>query len=292
MDAIETTQRVERLLEQCEGNMMTVFTDADTQAGAPLRDATEEELAHASRVLIFDVPLVGVASADDDLFDQLKQPEVMGPHFKHPYEWLPGAKSVVSVFFPFSEQVRKSNREGDEASLTWQYAKYFGTKVIAQVCQGLCDELEADGWQALMPSASKGFGFTMVDSVLDGEPDLQPLVSWSERHAAFACGLGTFGISKGLITQKGMAGRFGSIITDAPITITPREYEDPYEWCSHCNACIRRCPPGAIASEGHKNNKLCREWCLKVSDVNHLGDACGKCQVKVPCEFKRPKLRS
>lgn len=36
--------------------------------------------------------------------------------------------------------------------------------------------------------------------------------NWSERHVAFVCGLGTFGLSKGLITEKGIAGRLGSLI--------------------------------------------------------------------------------
>lgn len=32
--------------------------------------------------------------------------------------------------------------------------------------------------------------------------------NWSERHAAYVCGLGTFGLSKGLITDKGMGRTF------------------------------------------------------------------------------------
>jgi epoxyqueuosine reductase len=37
--------------------------------------------------------------------------------------------------------------------------------------------------------------------------------SWSERHAAYAAGLGTFGLCDGLITARGKAVRFGSIIS-------------------------------------------------------------------------------
>ena len=32
------------------------------------------------------------------------------------------------------------------------------------------------------------------------------------NHAAYLCGLGTFGLSRGIITKPGMAGRFGSIM--------------------------------------------------------------------------------
>lgn len=38
------------------------------------------------------------------------------------------------------------------------------------------------------------------------------------------CGLGIFGLSKGLITSKGIAGRFGSIVTELQIIPNEREY--------------------------------------------------------------------
>ena len=289
MEHSEIEAVVARLLQACAGNEMLVFCDEDTKAGAAQGAATSDQIARASRMRIFDEPLVGVAHADDPLFERFKQPDVIGPDYQGPQEWLKGARSVVSVFFPFSDCVRKSNQPDGEASLEWQYAKYFGTKVIGEVCHGLCSALERHGWRALMPSGTAGFGFKMVESELEGQPDLRPVVAWSERHAAFASGLGTFGISKGLITRRGMAGRFGSIVTDAPLAVTPREYEDPYEWCSHCGACVRRCPVRAITMQGTKNNKLCQRWCLGVNDVYHLGDACGKCQVRVPCERSRPR---
>ena len=76
---------------------------------------------------------------------------------------------------------------------------------------------------------------------------LEPYASnWSERHVAYVCGLGTFGLSKGLITERGMAGRFGSIVTDAELAPTPRKYSDPFEYCTKCGACQFRCPAKAI----------------------------------------------
>jgi len=37
-----------------------------------------------------------------------------------------------------------------------------------------------------------------------------PASSWSERHAAYAAGLGTFSLNDALITPKGIAHRLGS----------------------------------------------------------------------------------
>jgi len=50
---------------------------------------------------IFDSPLVGIVSADDPLFDQLKDPLVVGENYILPGEWLDGAKSVIAYFCPF-----------------------------------------------------------------------------------------------------------------------------------------------------------------------------------------------
>ena len=43
--------------------------------------------------------------------------------------------------------------------------------------------------------------------------------TWSERHAAYASGLGTFGLSDGLITPRGQAMRCGSVV--ARIAVPP-----------------------------------------------------------------------
>lgn len=274
-------QEAARLFAQ-QNNEMLVPEAYDAAAGVPHRNLTPEETAHAQCMTVFDSPLVGVASADDEIFERFKEPWAIGDSYVAPSVWLEGARSVVSLFFPFSEEVRRSNYGEGKASLAWQYAKPFGQEIIYSVCLQLCEELKAQGYRAIVPCKSEGFSWDMVDAELNGEPNIMPDCSWSERHAAFACGLGTFGISKGLITRKGMAGRFGSLITDAPIVPTPREYTEVYEWCSHCNTCVRRCPVDAITPQGDKNNLLCEQW---ISEAN---GCCAKCQVSVPCEHQRP----
>ena len=68
---------------------------------------------------IYDEPLFGAASADDPLFAELRRPEVVHPGEMLPCDWVPGAKSVVSFFLPFTERVVSSNAEGT-ASSRWR----------------------------------------------------------------------------------------------------------------------------------------------------------------------------
>ena len=43
--------------------------------------------------------------------------------------------------------------------------------------------------------------------------------TWSERHVAYVSGLGTFGLSGGLITAKGQAVRLGSVDSPGPYPV-------------------------------------------------------------------------
>ena len=54
---------------------------------------------------IYDLPILGVASADDPIFESFRQTGVIGPHFNPPKFWLPEAVSVLSFFLPFTERV-------------------------------------------------------------------------------------------------------------------------------------------------------------------------------------------
>lgn len=83
---------------------------------------------------------------------------------------------------------------------------------------------------------------------------------WSERHAAYTSGLGTFGLCDGLITERGKAVQFGSIVAAIDLPATPRPCGDRTAYClrlsgKECDACIRRCPAGAISAEGHDKER-------------------------------------
>ncbi len=95
--------------------------------------------------------------------------------------------------------------------------------------------------------------------------------AWSERHAAYVSGLGTFGLCDGLITPLGKAMRCGSVIARLSVTPTPRLYEDHHAYCLFftkgiCGKCADRCPAGAISKEKGHDKKRCQEY---IDTKNH-----------------------
>lgn len=239
----------------------------------------------------FEGPLVGCAAADDPLFAQFKgDPKIYGSALRLPEEWLPGAGSVVVFFLPLSEEVRGSNIPKLEGpSDQWLHARIEGQAFLEACCREAAGWLEAEGYRTVIPAVHPEFCIRRDPARKErGEPVFAS--NWSERHAAFAAGLGTFGLSKHIITEKGVCGRFGSIITDAVLETTPRPYTEPYEYCTFCGACIRRCPVDAIFPEG-KDVQLCSDFVDETQRRHAPRYGCGKCQLAVPCTTGIPKRR-
>ena len=249
---------------------------------------------------LYETPIVGFASADDELFTvEFKKNGVIHTEYMAPAEWLPSAKTVISFFLPFTKEVKESNRyRVDEpymsdipqrCSAEWLHARIEGQSFLNSLTNYIQTLLTNEGFESICPTTS---GKLRI---------ITPYIStWSERHAAYAAGLGTFGLSKGLITSKGMAGRFGSVITNAEFCPSIRAYSDPFEYCTMCGACMAKCPVGAIdKSRGcalGKDQSLCGPYVngsyLPPHGPNQrIRYGCGKCQCGVPCESGIPMRR-
>ena len=246
-------------------------------------------------LVMFDVPLVGFGAAWDSLFDEYKEAGVVGPWHRGPCDWLPGAASVVSMFLPFTERVRRSNR-GDlsETSPEWLHGRVEGQRFINAFTGEVRRWLETRGVGCCAPSIDGRFRSFNAGEGLGGYPEAGEGTfgsNWSERHAAYVCGLGTFGLSRGVITMRGMAGRFTSVIIDLELEADPRPYSGVYDYCVRCGACARRCPAGAISLEGGKDHVACGKWLKRSRERYAPRYGCGQCQTSVPCEDKNPALR-
>jgi epoxyqueuosine reductase QueG len=270
--------------------------DLVTTLAAAITDfvAHDERNAMAAHngMRIFDAPLAGVAAADDGWFARFAEPGIVGPGHMTPGEWLIGARSVLCWFLPFTQAVRDSNRAPGLPSEEWTSSRIDGEAFNNALRAFAADWLKGRGGEALAPALDPRY------AVKSRVPN------WSERHAAFAAGLGTFGLHRALITQKGTAGRLGSVITTLSLAPTPRPYARFDEYCPFltrreaetvtggrvkCGACIRRCPAGAISERG-KDHALCSDFMdREVLPLYAPRYGCAKCNVGVPCESGLPR---
>ncbi len=231
---------------------------------------------------IFGEPVVAFGDALDSYFFQLKAPDVVGTHFKLPQEWLEDARTVISYFCPFTESVRNSNKKNFAyPSDEWMHGRIEGEVFLKSLGAHIVGLLKASGYDALLPGSDK-----RLSNDIDGN---RYTSNWSERHVAYTCGLGTFSLSGGLITKKGVAGRFGSVVTNwRADEYTLRDYDGPYEHCSMCGLCVEHCPAGAISLESGKKHPPCSDFLDRVRADRTPYYGCGKCQIDVPCEDQIP----
>ncbi|MFW9895783.1 MAG: hypothetical protein ACFFD7_08260 [Candidatus Thorarchaeota archaeon] len=262
---------------------------------------------------IFSKPLIGIARGDDPIFEKFKL--VAAPRHMTPSEmWVASGCSdtinlsaqlrIISIVCPFSDQIRKESMKAELLpaeiySIGRNYANAFKIDVLKKLI-GL---FQSRGFQATAGMLSEAF------DIYEGL-----LSTWSERHIAFAAGLGTFSLHEGLITEVGCNIRLCSVITNAPLEVTPRQSDDPYANClfynnENCRECEKKCPGDAIDKNGHDKLK-CRAYGRKVQleMIKRLGSVlkphwrrirgeyrevkppvgCAFCQFGVPCMDKNP----
>lgn len=280
MNKQEIMQKAEEYIETSEKNMI------------------QKEYAVSGNVIgvrMYEKPLLSFGRALDPLFNEFKKPEAIGAHFISPEEWLPGAKTVISFFLPFTKEIKSSNRaHALYPSSEWLHARIEGQIFINEFLRFLQGILIESGFRAVIPSLDPRYwtkvGLKEIKNHEDPYPGHSVFTSnWSERHVAWLCGLGTFGLSKGLITKKGVAGRLGSVVTDLELEPDSCAYSGLYDHCTFCGACIRKCPAGAISMEKGKEHPTCSDYLDKMEEMFHPRYACGKCQAGVPCESGIPK---
>ena len=250
---------------------------------SPENYITEATAMHPKYVglKIYEVPIFTFGTADDELFAKYKSPNIIGSHFLTPVEWLPSTKTVIAFFLPYSADIKAANATdcrwpADE----WLHGRYEGQILLRMLTEYLANAISEAGYPTLAPSCDPRYKTGAA-----GNPFTS---NWSERHIAYACGLGTFGLSKGLITKKGMAGRFCSLLTELELPTDTRPYSSAYEYCTMCGLCINRCPVQAISFEDGKKSLLCSDFLDKTREKHNPRYGCGKCQVAVPCESGIP----
>lgn len=216
---------------------------------------------------VWRTPLIGFADAADAGFLSLRA-SACADHLM-PDDVLPGARSVISYFLPFSKALLGSNVGSVLASDAWAEAYLLTNAMAAALNEHLIRYLDAIGFRAAAPNASF---------------DPQRLLSrWSQRHVAYLAGLGSFGLNNMLIGPSGCGGRYFSIVTDMPLPADPRAPQRClYKQNGTCALCARRCPANALL-ETHFDRARCYAQCHINQQRTPGAEVCGKCVVGLPC---------
>ncbi|MDL2268147.1 4Fe-4S ferredoxin [Desulfovibrio sp. OttesenSCG-928-G15] len=253
----------------------------------------------------FATPLIGVSSGADPLWSQYKTH--VGDFHWTPQEAYalafpdkniaPEELSVITWILPQTEATKKcQRREKRFPAERWIHSKLIGEKSVnSGLRRHLVREVGALGVDALAPVLLDAWSY------MDSERFVYAS-KWSERHAAYAAGLGTFGLCDGLITPVGKAVRVGSVVVACKLPVAERPYTSHREYCLFfnsggiCGKCIKRCPAGALSPKGH-DKILCNRYAYDEADKHAMtmygtkADSCGLCQTGVPCESGVPKAK-
>jgi epoxyqueuosine reductase len=301
MKTFSLNKRTEKLL----------YTDPECFIERAIRDYARSSSASCLEFFgnepIFERPLVGFADGDDSLFNEYKK--VVHENHLLPREILElhlGEKqkpqmtnlenvSVISIVFPVNRKTIEVNAmEKEGPALRWNHTRWKGQSFINELSNYLISVLEAAGYCAVAPELESFFKIFMVP---DGFAS-----NWSQRHAAYAAGLGTFSLNEGFITAKGLAMRCGSVVTNLKLKSSIRPYANYLENClfystGKCGKCIRRCPGGALSEKGHDKLKCFgilyeqqKQWLEGAHGPGFIGSyaGCGLCQTGVPCAGRIP----
>lgn len=236
-----------------------------------VREAVEK----AGRPDLFRAPLCGFSAADDPRYHALKT--IIGEWHRDPAELLPEARSVISFFVPFTQTLPAAAREAEPVSPLWGEAYVVLNNLFDAVGKELAGFLTGQGYAALPIASTHTYDPEKLQSM------------WSHRSAAAISGLGSFGANRLLITEKGSAGRFCTVLTSAQIAPSPSPAP---ERCLHhingsCLLCVKSCPVHALKPDSFEPF-VCNGRLLENADrLSAIGfcDVCGKCIANCPAAF-------
>lgn len=246
----------------------------------------------------FREPIIGFASVKDPMFYSFK--EIIKESHLTPteaYELFFDGKTidngtVISIVLPLSYEIIESNKEIKMPSKKWILMGCFAKDFISDLSNYIAHILKEKGYNVVDPSSQEFFKIVIDDNAYS---------NWSQKHIAYTCGLGTFCLNGGFITEKGRAVLLLSFVTNLVVEPDIIPYENRTANCLHfhdekCEDCIKRCPVNALSEDGIDKLK-CFDMSYGKKAKKHVKSlgietekayGCGLCLVGVPCESENP----
>jgi len=229
-----------------------------------------DEVLRLNRPDLFRTPIIAYSSASDERYLDLK--EIIGDWHLNPAQLLPDVKSAISYFVPFTKEVVYEPKNIKDGSPLWAEAY----EVINDYFNHINDALS-------VYILSQGFSAKTIPATHTYDPkDMKCM--WSHRSAAAISEMGTFGLNRLLITEKGSGGRFCTVLTSA---LLEPKHDSAKAKCrglidGSCGLCHKICPVGALSPDGI-DMFACNRELLKNRDIFrertalYETDICGKC---------------
>ncbi|MBE5785147.1 MAG: hypothetical protein E7330_05035 [Clostridiales bacterium] len=162
-------------------------------------------------------------------------------------------------------------RRGREGAALWAAAYRSVNEGFTAINEALTALLAAEGFSAATVSGTGNFDAQALRS------------SFSHRSAAVIAGIAVFGANRMAITEKGSAGRFSTLFTDAPLSAAQSAVKQrcPYLENGGCGLCFAACPAQALTGTGF-DRFACRRQLIENGDaLREAGelsaDTCGRC---------------
>ncbi len=242
-----------------------------------------EKLTHEIKenAIRYGAVLVGVASIDR--YEPMPPYYDRVPRGQHPRDFLPTAKSVISISQPLLnpavdapanlaemdlEMIPPDGRNGYLEAFYGKVAHFNLDVSLLLIGQYLGQFLMANGYDAMI-FPTEGVHVKPADGLSEREVMAGPNKEWaakyspfryhsgplSHRHAATRAGLGEFGYNNLVLTRKfGARQRFNTVVTDAELVPDPLITE-PICLRDKCMLCMRACHMDAISFRDNQEKK-------------------------------------
>ncbi|MDR0198281.1 MAG: epoxyqueuosine reductase [Methanomassiliicoccaceae archaeon] len=222
-------------------------------------DLTERIRSLARSLGIVDIGVAGTGAWDtDELVSRVI------PKDERPLSLMRGSRSVVVIGIPMQMSILATAPSA-------YYSEHYRTvnSMLDHAAQRIAMELQIEGHAAAFVSRD---GYQGIEGLRKDASSF-----FSHRHAAYLAGLGTFGVSNMLLTEKnGPRIRFTSVITTAELI---HNGPSKVQLCTRCMRCGNECPENAVAAGMYPNDITDKQRCVEYSAILRAEgrSPCGRC---------------
>ena len=231
-------------------------------------------LAEEIRTIARGLGIIDIGFASVDLWNTDPIVSSRISEASRPASIMIGARTAIVIGIPVPNSTLQT-----APSIAYAHMYANINSMLDQSAQRIAMELMARGYDA-MPLPRDGY---------HGIGGLRESASafFSHRHAAYLCGLGTFGVNNVIITPgNGPRIRWTTIITTAEL---PSGKPMEEEVCIHCDRCIKACPVDALSPGRYPEVITVKESCIDRAEIlaKQKISPCGICLAACPVGLKK-----